>query len=736
MLEASGDGIAPVAAVTLGSYLVGWAVLSATLGPAGWAAVEVRRWLLAAWRGPWARLAEVVAAAVMVTVVAEGLGTVGQLRRVPLVLAGAVVGGGLALAVRRLPRRPGPPPEPPAPVDGWALAGAGVVVAAVGAQWAAFTALAFRQGITAYDAVFYHGPVAARFAQTASVSGLHDIVPGEAVAFYPFNTETWHALGMVAFHSDVVSPVLNLGALVVALLAAWCLGRRFGGAPAAVAGVALVATVPYMALTQPGSSFNDFPALAAMLAAAALLSRAPADRAAAGFAALAAGLAAGIKLSFLAPAGLLAIAAVLLVPRGRRLAAAAGWAILMFVAGGYWYVRNLVRVGNPLPELRVAGLPGPSLPVDTRYGRALLTGLDLSRRGWQAVYQPGLRSYFGRAWPGLVAMVVVAVVVGIAAGRGAPWQRPMTDGGTTGLGVPWHRAMAAVVAASVVAYAITPGTGDPAFFGFNLRYSLAAQGLAACVLATTAWLRGRWAQRGLVALVALGVALSWPGPPAGRADPFEMSAWPAGAGHRLAAVAAAAAILALAGAGWALWQMAAPALWPAYAPEGDAHRRWARARRLRPAVAAGSAGAVLVAGIVAGRGIDDRYQAGRYRHQGGSLGAAWAWAQGVRGARIGVVGVYQQYPFTGADLSNFVQYVGVATPHHGFARAPSCQAWRAAVDAGRYRFVVTSRDGIFPPPGEPPEAAWTRSDPSAHQILRVGSTAVFALSGPLDPAGC
>jgi len=139
---------------------------------------------------------------------------------------------------------------------------------------------------------------------------------------------------------------------------------------------------------------------------------------------------------------------------------------------------------------------------------------------------------------------------------------------------------------------------------------------------------------------------------------------------------------------------------------------------------------------VAGRGVSDRYLADRYRYVTGEQAPAWRWADGVHHARIAIAGFYLQFPLTGADLTNTVQYVGVRTPHHGFARAPSCAAWRAAVDAGHYRYVVTSRGGYFPPPGEPPEAGWTRSDPAARQIMRYSDTAVFELRGPLNPATC
>jgi hypothetical protein len=555
----------------------------------------------------------------------------------------------------------------------------------------AWTAQALRQGMTAYDALFYHGPMAARFAQTANLTRLHLIVPGEAVTFYPATTEMWHAVGMVAFRTDIASPVANLAALAVAILAAWCLGRRWGGAPAAVAGVALVSSMPYITASQPGSSFNDAPALAALLAALALLSRADESEGAGLLGALAAGLAIGIKLSFVAPALAVALACWWLLPRARR---AFAWLGAIVVAGGYWYARNLIRVGNPLPGVNV-GLPAPSFPVDARYGTPLLASLDLSAHGWRSLYHPGLQEYFGRVWPGMVALVVVALIVGLS-------QRAR-----------WHRWVAIAMAVTIVAYTVTPVTGDPAFFRFNLRYTLPIQALAVVLLATHPRLVGRWAQRAMVALALATVALAWPAPAPGS-DPLQVGGWPVGSGHRLAAVAVTLAVGAGLVAGWGLWRVT--------------RRAW---------VVVGVAAVASVTAIAAGRGVATRYERTRYRDVAAQLGPAWAWAQGVSHSRIAVVGLYQQYPFTGAHVDNMVQYVGVRTPHGGLARAPSCRVWRAAIDAGRYQYVVTSREGlVFDGPGEPPEAGWTRRDPSAHEVLHVGDTAVFRLSAPLNPDLC
>ncbi|GAC1534204.1 MAG: hypothetical protein NVS3B12_14620 [Acidimicrobiales bacterium] len=676
-----------------GSYAVGCLVLAGFGAPLLFAAVRIRRALLVDWPLAWSCLVDAIVVAALVTVVGELLGAVGQLRRVPLVAAALVVA---AVGWRLPPRSPnGPwpgyrPSHPPRSWDRWATVGALLAACGVGAQWLAWTAQASGRGMTAYDTLFYHGPVAARFAQTSSIASLHDIVPGEAVTFHPMTTELWHAIGIVAFHADIASLVGNLAALGVAFLAAWCVAGRAG-----LCGMAFVCTVPYQAITQPGSSFNDIPALAAFCAAVALSSQVRRDPRFAALSGLAAGLAAGIKLSFLGPAALMWVALVVLTPRGRRTRTALTVLALELVAGGAWYLRNLLIVGNPLPALHF-GLPAPRLPVDDRYGASLAGTFDAAR--WATVYHQGLNDYFGRAWPAAIVMVVAAVGLGLA-GRD-----------------PWARAMALLVLASLAVYAITPTSGDPLFFRFNLRYTVGLQGVAVFVVASTGVAWRPWAQRGLCALGLLVVVLAWPGPPTGRHDPYQQGAWPDG--HRLAAITVVVAVVGL----WMVWRTAS-----------------SYAGRLRPAVSASPLLWIVVATVgilIAGSGVDQRFESARYRHAEGTLAPAWAWAQGVRHQRIGVVGLYQQYPFAGPDLSNHVQYVGVRTAHHGFARAPTCSSFRRALDAGTYRYIVTSSEGIEAPAVAPPESAWVRGDRHARQILAQGVTSVFELSGPLDPAAC
>ena len=88
--------------------------------------------------------------------------------------------------------------------------------------------------MTGFDSTWYHGPFAAGFFQSGNTIDLHFIAPQFLAWFYPANGEIFHAVGMLAFGRDLLSPLLNLGWFVGCLVA--CLVHR-----AAVPGRAVVA---------------------------------------------------------------------------------------------------------------------------------------------------------------------------------------------------------------------------------------------------------------------------------------------------------------------------------------------------------------------------------------------------------------------------------------------------------------------------------------------------------------
>jgi hypothetical protein len=161
---------------------------------------------------------------------------------------------------------------------------------------------------------------------------------------------------------------------------------------------------------------------------------------------------------------------------------------------------------------------------------------------------------------------------------------------------------------------------------------------------------------------------------------------------------------------------------------GRFRRRWA--------LGVGAALALLV--VLVGYPVQRHYLQDRYANPSFTtpgLNAAFKWAQGITGARIATTST-RQYPLYGKDLSNHVDYIGIEHPHGGFTPPSTCPTWRRLLNAGNYDYVVASRDRIEP--GKPtyaPSVAWTK-EPSATLVLRKPPTAVFRLTGHLDPSSC
>ncbi len=137
---------------------------------------------------------------------------------------------------------------------------------------------------------------------------------------------------------------------------------------------------------------------------------------------LAAGLAAGTRVTGLAMAAALTVAVVVLAPRGRRRAAAGWWFVPALAGGGFWYLRNLVVAGNPMPEVETLGpisLPHPERLQEGRPDFSIVhyatdTGV------WRHYFAPGLHEAFGALWP-----LVVFGAAAAAAARAPP--RPRQD---------------------------------------------------------------------------------------------------------------------------------------------------------------------------------------------------------------------------------------------------------------------------------------------------------------------
>jgi hypothetical protein len=612
--------------------------------------------------------------------------------------------------------------------------------------------------MTGFDSTWYHGPFAAGFFQTGNTIDLHFIAPQFLAWFYPANSEVVHAIGMLAFSRDLLSPLLNLGWLVGCLLACWCIGRPFGVAPWSLALGAIALSVPALG-DQAGEARNDIVGIFFLLTAIAIALNAAAvpgrirrpgrlavrsanspgegeageeDRPGLStgpllLVGLAIGLAAGTKLNFLLPAGVLVLGLTALAPRGRRwttLACSGGMAL---AGGGYWYLRNLIHSGNPLPWIHHLGpidLPSPEQALGGREAHSVFSYLT-NGSVWSDWFFPGLHGALWIVWPvvgaaalaGLLLALIPLLFSRTSASPPRWWAENSSQGGVFGPSTSVAgRTVAGVLAiaglvglAAAVSWLVSPTSasgpsGMPRGFESGLRYLTPALILGLALLPTVPPLRALAAR-----LASLGPAFGErPVPSAER--PVHGADLPASAEDGLH-------------------------LPP---PSGGDRRRTVDEDRLpRRWVAAIVVGAVVL-GIVVGYPVQRHYLRDRYRDPSFTtpgLDAAFAWARDVSGARIATTST-RQYPLFGTDLSNRVAYVGIERPHGGFEEAQNCQQFRQLVNEGDYDYVVATRDRIEPgKPAFPPQAKWTEG-PNAEVVLKKKPTVVFRITGPLNPKTC
>jgi hypothetical protein len=705
--------------LTAGDYLIAVVELFAVLAALAFGAYRARALLLPGWSGAPARLAEIVLGVTALVWISEILGTFGWFHEFTVLAATIVVGIGAGVVSSRLEagRAPAPSEAPPGPPV-WNVAAivAVLAVGALAAAWVVPTLSTLASGMDRTDSLWYHLPLAAKFVQTGYLGHIYFFDPIFLASFYPANSEVIHAVPMLFFDRDTVSVVINLGWLAVALLSAYCIGRPYGLGPQALIGSSIALGSQSLVEFQAGEALNDITGVAFVLAAVALLINGYAAGAAGGdsttgrriapaalaVAGIAAGFAAGVKLSFLAPVAALTVAVIVIAPRTTRLRATLVFGIPMLAAGGYWYLRNLIAVGNPIPYIGSVGpisLPAPVRDFQLRPDYAVVHYWN-DTSVWTNWFVPGLHESFGTLWPAtLLAMLGVAVY--------AIWR-----GGEAIL-----RALGAFVIVTAVAYVFTPLTaageqGAPIAFTWNVRYLAPAIAVGLAILPCLPPARAT-ARRRAVVLAALSIVLAF--------TVGSLVQW--NQGHVKGAVAAG--VLVVLGAG-------AIAL---------AHRRgWIASSRawMRVALAVSAAGVVIAGGYVAER----HYLKNRFEDAGQSqdLTSALRWANDTRDARIaigGIRGVFTQFPFYGTDLSNQVQWLGERGPHDAFNRIPDCRQWRETINVGHYTHVVTTFDPYLPGTmRNSPEGRWTQSDPNARVVVSQGPVRVFQITGPLNPAGC
>jgi hypothetical protein len=711
-----------------GRYLLGVAELALLAGFAWLAASALRSRLLPDFRGAPAHLASTVLALALLLWAAELLGTFGALKPIPYLLTVGL--GATAISALARGRHEGRcrerKPRPQAPPLG-AAAGQGpnavtlisLAIAAIAfIHFAADAKTRLSTGMTGFDSTWYHAPFAAGFFQTGNTIDLHFIAPQFLAWFYPANGEIFHSLGMLAFGRDLLSPLLNLGWFAGCLLACWCVGRPYRVAPWSLSLGAVALSVPALA-DQAGEARNDIAGIFFLLAAVAIGLNAWAERdegerglgaGALAVIGLAAGLAAGTKLNFLLPAIVLVAGLIAIVPRGGRWRALAAAGIGALAGGGYWYLRNLVHSGNPLPWVHHLGpisLPAPQQALGGREAHSVL-GYLTDGTVWSDWLLPGLHSGLWLIWPLLGIAALAGLLLCLdprgrrfrgskpAAGVGreprTPGQRfrgsePTDDveNEPRKVGEAEREPVLAIAGlvgfATALAWLVAPTSasgpdGIPRGFESGLRYLAPALVLGLVLLPATPLLRDF--------LARVGVRQSF-GSYSATKDCGTRFGSPGG---RLVAVAGATIALLL---------------------------------------------AVVVGYPVQRHYLQSRYSDPTFTTPG--LDAAFAWADDISDARIATTST-RQYPLFGIDLSNHVQFIGTETPHGGFEAPTTCRTWRTELNKGHYDYVVTTRDRLEP--GKPPypeQARWTEG-PGVKPILKKPPTVVFQLSGKLDPSAC
>jgi hypothetical protein len=158
--------------------------------------------------------------------------------------------------------------------------------------------------------------------------------------------------------------------------------------------------------------------------------------------------------------------------------------------------------------------------------------------------------------------------------------------------------------------------------------------------------------------------------------------------------------------------------------------------RIAPRLAA--LAAVLVVAVLAGQKVQANYFENRYASPDfttAGLSEAFAWARDVDGASI-ATNATRQYPLAGKMLGNRVEFIGEPRPSGGYVKPETCRAFKQAINRGDHDYAVITLDRPSPKRPFARELDWVEGDPALEPVLKEPPTAVFELTGPLDPDLC
>jgi hypothetical protein len=429
-----------------------------------------------------------------------------------------------------------------------------------------------------------------------------------------------------------------------------------------------------------------------------------------------------------------------LAPSGRRWSAFGWWFVPALLGGGYWYLRNLIVAGNPLPQATGIGpisLPHPERLQEGRPDFSIVhyatdTGV------WRDYFEPGLHQAFGALWPLVIVGAIAGGLLALLRGRDTI--------------VRWA---GAVVLLGLLAYVFTPlsaagAEGAPVGFGINIRYAIPPLLLGLCLLPLAIRRLDGWRGWALLGSLLLTLAIT------NRADAvLRDPARTFGLALALLLVVAPAALI--------LWHRRVVAARETAPPAGGATGGTAPEGASAAAGGGGSPAARGPAGgfawstvasaialilliLALGYPLQRHYLRDRFgpgsEIPGLSLDSAYVWARDEADARIGLAGTtagFLQYGFYGIDLSNRVVYLGEKGPHSAFNAIPTCARFRAAVNQADLDYLVTAPFLNFLHTSEPipsPESRWLRGDSAATPVRHSGPVTVWKLTGKLDPSAC
>ncbi len=519
------------------------------------------------------------------------------------------------------------------------------------------------------DLLTFDLPLSARWIQAHSIWVAGDLFPLQAHAAYPHNGDVVRLAAILPWRSAFLLPLLSWPLWALGIVAVNALARELGATMWSATLLAFVyAATPLVLLTSAADNVAD-PFMWAMFAIGALFLVRHARRPRTSelvLGGIALGLALGSKWYALTCVPV--VAAVWLVTRWR--AREDGWRPQMLVretgvlfaaiaiAGGFWFIRNVVEYSNPIFPHEVSLGPlhlfdGPKDTAGDAFGFSVAHYIG----DWE-VWREYLVPQYKEVFRAIGAMLLIGLVLIAVLGAWRARRRPST-----------YVALAAILL--LLGYLVTPQTafgpeGVPAFAGVNARYAVPALLLGAVAVAAGLAQADRrlWIPVQLLALIAVAD---------GVRAPLDVS---------LPKFALAAAVLGT--AGYALW----------------------RVRDSRRSVTAGVAVAIALAavfGFALQRRFDDQAFTGR--------DAAIDWIVDNTdddSVHIGMTGSWPTHTppvaaLFGPRLENRVRYIG--RDDRGLMRHYTRYAdWRGAVRNADLDLLLVGR---VPQPLSPsPETGW------------------------------